>query len=152
MDHVLVVQLKSMLVSVMTLAAVLHVEGTKVYAVVSRPDVAMTVSWGTSKKSKAEGITGDSNLDFLRVSVHRDEWQRHVQERASLQQHVPVSWMSPNCCCRLQLGRHSNCCPCLFLRSCSLSCNEAALCGPHILQLSHSCLAAASVMSSQDPL
>jgi hypothetical protein len=95
MGQCLVAQLKSLLVSIMTLAAVLHIEGTKVYAVVSRPDVAMTVSWGTSKASKAEGITGDSNLDFLRVNVHRDEWQRHVQERASLQQHVPVSLYVP---------------------------------------------------------
>lgn len=102
-------QLKSMLVTLMALAAIVHIKGTTVWVIIARPDVQLTACWCTSKKSKAVGITGDKNLDLLHVRVQQDNWHRVVQELNTLPQHVPVRFsldvvlmLCSSCTLRLQ--------------------------------------------------
>ena len=85
------VQLQSVLCSLMTLAAIINVEGKAVQLLVERPELQLVASWRLAKKSRAAGIISNKFLALLRLDVHHNDWHLHARERATLARHKPVS-------------------------------------------------------------
>jgi hypothetical protein len=85
-------QLQSVLVSMLSLAAIVRVKRvdnrTAVWLLIARPELQMAVYWCSRKGSTS--VAPLTYLYELRMHVHKDNWRVHLDEIDSLHQHKPV--------------------------------------------------------------